>query len=131
MKSMMLFAAAVACSSLASAVQIQPDTTVTVTDATLSDYSAGIEFVAATEEQTPGVVVFDTTGTPVMTIAGKGVVKKTSTSSWTLTVAQTGFTGDFVIEKGVVTCTKAVQCGGIAAGTGAVYVRSGAALNLR
>lgn len=130
MKSMMFFAAAVACSFLASAIQIQPDTTVTVTDATLGEYSAGIEFVAATEEQTPGVVAFDTTATPVMTIAGKGVVKKTSTAAWTLTVGQKSFTGDFVIEKGVVTCTSAIQCGSIAIGTGAVYVRSGAALNL-
>ena len=130
MKGMMFFAAAVACSFLASAVQIQPDTTVTVTDATLGEYSAGIEFVAATEEQTPGVVAFDTTATPAMTIAGKGVVKKTSMAAWTLTVGQKSFTGDFVIEKGVVTCTSATQCGSIASGTGAVYVRSGAALNL-
>lgn len=130
MKGMMFFAAAVACSFLASAVQIQPDTTVTVTDATLSDYSAGIEFVEATDEQAPGVVAFDTTATPAMTIAGKGVVKKTSTAAWTLTAGQKSFTGDFVIEKGVVTCTSAIQCGSIASGTGAVYVRSGAALNL-
>lgn len=131
MRKMMLFVSVVmALSVVFGAVQIQPGTTTVVTDATLGGYAAGIEFVAATEEQTPGVVEFDTTAAPMMALVGKGVVKKTSTSSWTLTVAQTGFTGDFVIEKGVVTCTKAVQCGGIAAGTGAVYVRSGAALNL-
>ena len=130
MKSQMLLVAVVALASLASAVQIQPDTTTVVTDATIGDYAGGIEFVPATDEQTPGVVEFDTTSVPTMAITGKGVVKKTSAGNWTLTAEQKGFTGDFIVEKGVVTCTKAVQCGSIAADTGAVYVRSGAALNL-
>ena len=70
---------------------------VTVTDADWATFSAYTEVsVAAADGETPaGVLYLNTSQPPTMVLTGGGRIVKTSAADWTMSRAQTGFTGDF------------------------------------
>lgn len=107
----------------------------TVTDADWATFSAYTEVsVAAADGETPaGVLYLNTSQPPTMALTGGGRIVKTSASDWTMSRAQTGFTGDFEIEAGMVTVEDAAALGTNLEKTeskaGKIIVRDGATLH--
>ncbi len=79
----------------AAATTVGPGETLEVTDANVASYADGIAFADAT-----GVVEFNTSSAPTMSITGAGTVKKTYSGAWTMSTQISGFTGDYVLSGG-------------------------------
>ena len=89
------FCAARAAFQVWAATTVGSGETLTVTDSNVADYADGISFADAT-----GVVEFNTSSAPTMSITGAGTVKKTYSGDWTMSTQISGFTGDYVLSGG-------------------------------
>ena len=79
-------------------VEIPSGTTVEVNDADL----AKVNKLTLSFADLTSVVRFNTAQPLACALTGRGTVCKTTDADWTLSVAQTGFTGNFIVEKGIV-----------------------------
>lgn len=128
-KMIALVSAAMAGFVNAAVTEITAGQTITVTDAdiTAGTYADGFAFADAT-----GVLEFNTSAAPTMTITGAGTVKKTSSADWTMSVQLPNFSGDYILQGGGrVTATGDASGSGrylFGNDTGALDIRSGAEL---
>ena len=108
----------------AAAYEVQPDETLTITDAnnTAAAYPDGIAFADNT-----GLILFNTSSAPVMKVSGAGTIRKISASDWTMTASMSEMTGIFDLSGGgVVSFNRDNAFCGSASGT--VVVSNGTTL---
>lgn len=111
-------------------VTIPADRTVEVEDAQLASVNG---LTKLTLDGETAKAIFRTTGPFTCAIAGNGEVVKASTSTWTLSRAQSDFTGAFTLIGGVTKIAAPGRCqafGSSAAGVGPLTVTNNASVDI-